>query len=80
MGPGQSSMSEWTHRAVARLRSPHSKLLSVGALNRREGPGLPTRDLRREGSGLFCAVDLHRAALILLVLGPLSVILAPPSC
>lgn len=39
--------------AAAQLGGPRSKLLAVGALSRREGPGAPAVDLRRGGSGLL---------------------------
>ncbi|CAI9599510.1 unnamed protein product, partial [Staurois parvus] len=38
---------------------PHSKLLAVGAPNRREGPGEPVGNPRRGGSKLLCAKPLH---------------------
>lgn len=49
---------EWRHRAAAWLGCPHSKLLAVGALGRREGPAAPEMDLRRGRSGLLFAKPL----------------------
>ena len=54
-GPVQGSVSEWTQGAVIWLRCPHSKLLAVGDLDRREGPGAAKRDPRIGGSRLLCA-------------------------
>lgn len=40
-------MSEWAHKAAAWLGNTHRKVLAVGALERREGPGTAKRDPRR---------------------------------
>ncbi|PIO32051.1 hypothetical protein AB205_0126560, partial [Aquarana catesbeiana] len=56
-GPGWGSVSEWTHGAVTRLGLPHSKLLAVGALDWKEGPGALKRDSRRGGFRLLCKTN-----------------------
>lgn len=59
MGLSRGSVCKWT--AEQWPGCPHSKLLALGELGRKEGPGAPPGDLRKKVYGLLHAKPLHRA-------------------